>query len=203
MLLRSYKSITSLCFALGVALTALPQVANASPEKGSFELRLPGGQLLGGFGIPQGIAYSAPTKGSNTTLIHLAAGLGYFLADNFELGGHLGYFWGKSSDSDEASSGPEVGTFIRGFSMITPRVALFGEGSFDFIRLRQFGGSTSAIILGLDAGVEFFLSESWSLRVAPAYRHSNAEASSSSSFINDSDRTTNAFGIGWGVAAYF
>ncbi|MDX2022042.1 MAG: hypothetical protein SF187_17525 [Deltaproteobacteria bacterium] len=203
MLLRFHKSVTTVCFAVAVGLTALPEAAHATPEKGSLELRLPGGHLLGGFGIPQGIVYQAPTEGSNTTLIHVAAGLGYFLTDNFELGGHAGLFWGKSSDFDEASAGPEIGTFVRGFSMITPRLALFAEGSFNFIRLSQGEATTTGTILGLDAGLEFFLSESWALRVAPAYRHSNADTSSSGTLISGTDRSINSFGIGWGVAAYF
>lgn len=199
MLFRSYTSITSLFLALALGVIAFPLAAEATPQEGSWELRVPGTQLVG-LSLPSGIQFSAPEKGDNLTLLNLEAGLGYFVTDNFEVGGTVGLLRLKAGDQD-ASWGPLLSPFLRGFFMVAPRLALFGEGRFVYFYTEEGDSSSTTTGVGIDAGAEFFVTESWAIRVAPNYRHWNVSRSNPDFELPDVSR--NDLGIGWGVAAYF
>ena len=198
LLSRFYTASTALFITLTMGVVACPKQANAAPQKGSLELRFPGGQLLG-TGLPSGILYRAPEVGENSTLVHVGAGLGYFVNDNLEVGATVGLIWTKTGGGDSAS-GPVFSPFLRGFFMVTPRLALFAEGNFDYLHLSQGDSSTTATGFGADAGAEFFLADSWAIRVAPGFRHWNTETSGSTFGF---EQSSDALGIGWGIAAYF
>ena len=197
-----FQTASAFFFSLMLGMTALAGVAAAVPAKGTFELRIPGGHL-DAVGIPAGITFTSIDGADNTSsklsLAYVAAGLGYFVSDNVEVGATLGLLRMKVGDND-TSFGPAIAPFVRGLSMVAPRLALFGEGMVEYVRMDVGDASTSSMSFGFDAGVEFFLAESWALRVAPGYRYRTAKIS-----IDDfsDEQTAHAFGLGWGIAAYF
>ena len=84
--------------------------------------------------------------------------------------------------------------------MLGPGVAGFGEAILGFQYLTPDTGPNSQLYtLGADAGIEKFFTDSWSLRLKLTYRHV-IEAGEGS---NDANDTLDAFGFGWGIAAYF
>jgi hypothetical protein len=60
------------------------------------------------------------------------------------------------------------------------------------------GNNVTILSVGVDCGGEFFIGDSWSLRVGPTYRYAHESMSNSSSAA-----TANIYGINWALAGYF
>jgi hypothetical protein len=165
-----------------------------SVRKGTRELRL---DNAAGFGFSiggNGFLHEAPDHASNSNLFSVSVGLGYFVTDNFELGGGLSYL-SLSSDSSE----PSASVFGRGYKMISPTAAAYLGASAAVILVNSSSSSdeSQALLVGPDAGVELFVTDTWAVRVGASYRR--LWASSSMSGLG----SENIVDLTWGLAAYF
>jgi hypothetical protein len=186
-----------------MGLAAAP--AWAKPVAGTNELRL-GPPFVPGLAITGINFYSngggSSGQGSDTvTLLSLGAGYGRFLSNHVEIGSGLGFTF--LSAGGDSVSGPGIAPFVRVFT-VAGNLGLFAEASVQYHSLSSSGSSVSIYGGGIDAGLEFFLAESWALRVAPGYRHLIASSSSNDPGSSPSaGEGANVFGVNWGIAAYF
>lgn len=177
----------------------------AKPLAGTNELRL-GMPLLPGIAVT-GINLYKSTDGqagsssSELTLLSLGAGYGRFLSNNVQIGGSLGFV--SASGDGSSVSGPGISPFIRVFK-VSGKLGFFAEASFQYASLSASSSTVSIYGGGIDAGLEFFLAESWALRVAPSFRLLSAkESSKDPADSSSSDEGLRVFGLNWGISAYF
>jgi hypothetical protein len=134
----------------------------------------------------------------------IGAGLAYgrFLTDNIEIGTsmvalHMGL--SSSSGSSSSTSGFGLSPFVRFFTLVHGRIGVFGTATSGFqIMVPERGGNTNIWTFGADAGAEFFVGDSWSLRLGPSYRYAYET-------LEDSEATVSGhiYGANWALAGYF
>jgi hypothetical protein len=170
--------------------------ADPVPAQGTRELRL--GSSPGALSVyGPGFSRLSPESGSNTTIASIGVGMGYFVTENVELGGSVGYFY--ISQGGGTVDGPGLSGFLRLYSR-TGNTGLFVEPTLDFQYLSQSSVTLKLLGIGADVGVEFFLANSWALRLSPTFRYYKEWASSS--FGSDDSHATK-IGLNWGISAYF
>jgi hypothetical protein len=192
---RRILSVSITAVSVSALLGLFSARAQAAPVAGTNELRLDN-SVVGGitFGANGGFVHFAPERGSNTNLFTAGVGFGHFLSDNLELGGGVSY----------ASAGdakiPGINFFLRGFGMIAPGLAGFGEAVVQYqYDVLDPGNNTNIYTLGANAGFEKFFTDSWALRIQGTYRHLILSGTG----VSGADDTADAVGFGWAIAAYF
>jgi hypothetical protein len=85
--------------------------------------------------------------------------------------------------------------------MVADRVAVYG-GAMAGIQYASpsSGANQTELMLGGDVGAEFFLADSWALRVGPTYRYIRESETVNNRSVSGS---ANAFGVNWAIAGYF
>jgi hypothetical protein len=163
--------------------------AHAAPTAGTRELRL--GQQYVAYLAPQsGFAHF---EGEDNTTLGLGAGFGHFLTDHLELGVSANLTL-QDDWFGEFLKVFGVEPFIR-FMHTSGRIGYFAELVTGFQRYSVREDGTTLLDVGFDLGVELFVTDLWSVRLAPNYRRL---------FDLDSDDTSwNRFGVSWGLACYF
>jgi hypothetical protein len=201
---------------VAIALLTLPlaSVARAdTPQAGSNELHLEQATyVVPGLGLSGLTHESASVSGSKSstsqTMFGVGVAYGHFVTDNVEIGSsaNLLYVGSTSSTSSSSSSsssssvtGYGLSPFVRFFTMAGPHVGFFGTLTGGITIMSPSRASDVTIWSGgLDAGAEFFIVDSWSLRIGPTYRYIHESASSSSTTMN-----VHAYGVNWGLVGYF
>jgi len=191
---------------LFAALAFAPLAQAATPQAGSNEFRLDSTYIIPGIsfsGLTHESANSTSGLSSGTTLFGAGFAYGRFLSDNFEIGSALSLLRLSGSGST-AEWGYGVSPFARAFAMVSERIAVFG-GATGGIQLFSTSSSSSSstsditqLSMGADAGAEFFIGDSWSLRLGPTYRYLRQSMSGSST-----TSSTNVYGVNWAIAGYF
>lgn len=196
----------SSAFALALSLIGLPTAFAADttsaaepvgPVAGSQELRI-GQGFVPGIAVT-GLNVYAPSGdgGSNDHLTLLGAGVGYgkFLTDNLELGANVNVLFGRAGDNN--LFGPGIAPFVR--LMSSPaRLRYFGEASLTYNAFFSGGDTGHLFGGGLDVGLEYAVTPSWSVRVSPNYRYLRAASGD-----EIADGALHTFGVSWGISAYF
>lgn len=171
--------------------------ARATPEEGTRELRIGNGiSFLPSYGT--GFAQLAPDEGDNETTVSFRAGMGYFLTPNVEIGGSLGLYYVDLGES--SLKGPGFDLFLRLYSR-TGSVGFFFEPTLEFQYLDARGGAYKTVGPGADVGAEYFLAESWALRISPTFRYYKIWMSADRG--GSDDTTATKFGLSIGISAYF
>ncbi|GET46610.1 hypothetical protein [Capnocytophaga felis] len=143
-------------FILGVALVLGAVIfnnANAQIQKGNWMV---GGQV-------------ANMKFTNGLNIHLTPQAGYFVADNFVVGGLVDLNVFKVKGSSDTQTNWNVGGFGRYYVgkdhlNLLKNGRFFGEGSFGFGGNNSSSGSTTnGVDLGIGAGYAYFITRNVSL----------------------------------------
>jgi len=190
---------------LFAALAFAPLAQAATPQAGSNEFRLESSYMIPGISFVGLTHESASSSGlsSSTTIFGAGFAYGRFLTDNFEIGSALSLLR-LSGSGDTTEWGYGVSPFARAFAMVSERVALFG-GVTAGVQLMSASSSTSnatsditQLSIGGDAGAEFFIGDSWSLRIGPSYRYIHQSLSGSSA-----TSSSNVYGVNWALAGYF
>ena len=185
-----------------------PSIATATPTAGTNELRIDGSYIIPGYSITgynhisAGASSSSGTSTSSAseTLVGVGFAYGRFLLDNLEIGTTLSLYY-LSGSSGSATTLPGIAPFVRGFAMVTDRIALFGGGTAGVLFVSPDKGSNQTeLMLGADLGAEFFLADSWALRVGPTYRYLREDTTVGNTSIS---ATGNVFGVNWAIAGYF
>jgi hypothetical protein len=187
---------------LFATLALAPLAQAATPQAGSNELRLESSYMIPGISIVGLTHESASASGlsSSTTLFGTGFAYGRFLTDNFEIGSALTLLrLSGSGGSSQWSYG--VSPFARAFTMVAERIAVFG-GATGGVQLTDSsnGGDITMLSLGGDVGAEFFIGDSWSLRLGPTYRYIHQSTSTSA---GSGTSASNVYGINWALAGYF
>jgi len=177
----------------------------ATPQAGSNEFRIESSYMIPGISVVGLTHESANSSGlsSSTTLFGAGFAYGRFLTDNIEIGSALSIL--RLSGSGSTSEwGYGVSPFARAFAMVSERVAMFG-GMTAGVQLMTLSSSSSnatsdatQLSIGGDAGAEFFIGDSWSLRIGPTYRYIHQSLSGSSA-----TSSSNVYGVNWALAGYF
>ena len=178
----------------------------ATPAAGTNELRVDGAYLIPGASI---VGYShtwtsstsASGKSSSTsqTLAGVGFAYGRFLLDNLEVGATLSQLYSKSTGA--ATTAPGIAPFVRAFVMVADRIGVFASGTAGLqVEYPDQGPNVTQLMLGTDLGAEFFLAESWSLRVGPTYRYLHDSRTVGNTSFSQSE---NVFGVNWAIAGYF
>jgi hypothetical protein len=187
---------------------ARPAPAASGPprllKEGTRELRI-GQTLTPPIELTDGLTVVAPEHGKSTTGVGLGVGYGYFVTDNTELGAAFSY--SSLSDGKEELSGPGGHVNLRVVG-VSRRLAYFFEAAVGVSYLSTTNVTETAWSVGAAVGLEYFVTDTWALRVSPLFNH--VFVSTSSQFDSgitvsstSRDTTANHFGLGWGIAAYF
>lgn len=177
------------------AQTAVVSTTPSGPHAGARELRFDQG-IVPISGITR---YEA--GGSGITFVGLNPGLGYFLSDGVEVGANLNILILLGDSSSAGLFSPGVAPFVR-FLTHPDRWRYYGELS---LMYQPFlgGGGVQVFGAGAEAGLEVAIRDSWSFRIGPTFRYLRAAGTSSNGDLQVSDRGISAFGLNWGIAAYF
>jgi len=207
--MKNPSTAFSIAFPL-VALLFVPSLAVAMPVAGSNELRIDSSYLIPGYSITGLNHHSMGSSGtSNSTTSETLFGFGFaygrFLTENLEIGTSLTMLYVTSGNT--SATAPGFAPFIRAFAPIGDRVAFFGSVTtgLQYVTESSSSSTTSSPNItewsaGVDAGLEFFPADSWSLRVGPTYRYIHEGLSSGGSSATVTD---NIFGLNWAFAGYF
>jgi hypothetical protein len=122
------KQRTSICL---LALAALPFVANAQPATGDWEL------TLGGAG-------NIPDSNENLASAAFQGSLGYYLTDQFEVGGRQGLIWNNVGDTLTATTQAFLDYNFNAGSPLVPFIGanvgvMYGDGPNDFYGAPEAG----------------------------------------------------------------
>jgi hypothetical protein len=197
------KTSRFLVLAAASSVLSLGSVARAdTPKAGSNELRMEGSFLFPGVTINGAIRDSMSSSSWSTTSTEtlIGAGLAYgrFLTDNLEIGTsavvlHMGI------SNSSSTNGFGLSPFVRFFTLVHSRIGVFGTATSGFqIMVPETGKNTNMWTFGADAGMEFFVGDSWSLRLGPSYRYAYET-------FQDSSVTASGhiYGANWAMAGYF
>lgn len=190
---------------LFAAFAFAPLAQAATPHADSNEFRLESSYMIPGISVVGLTHESASSSGlsSSTTLFGAGFAYGRFLTDNFEIGSAMSLLRLSGSGST-AEWGYGISPFARAFAMVSERVALFGgmTGGVQLMTLSSSNSTTSndatELSIGGDVGAEFFIGDSWSLRIGPTYRYVHESVSGSSA-----TSSSNVYGVNWALAGYF
>jgi hypothetical protein len=186
------KSFAPLLFSmLPLMSLLLAGEAAATPKIGSRELRLGQQYQYPFLGTSNGFFAVDGDSGSGTTTLGAAAGMGWFVTDRFEVGATLNLQISELFGSRVVAPGVEP--FLR-FLQMSGRTMFFAELAAGAQLYSFRNDSTTLIDFGADVGVEFFVTDDWSVRLSPSFRRYVSTESSSG---------VNRFGVAWGLAAYF
>ena len=200
--MKNFSRVLSISFTLTCLLVA-PSIATATPAAGTNELRIDGSYLIPGYSITgyNHTSISSPntSNSANTTLVGVGFAYGRFLTDNLEIGTTLSLYYLKGTGA--ASTTPGIAPFVRGFAMVADHVGAFCGATAGIQRSSQDNGpDQTGLMLGADLGAEFFLADSWALRVGPTYRYLHESMTVANTSITASE---NVFGVNWAIAGYF
>jgi hypothetical protein len=197
------KPTRFLVLAIASSVLSLGSVARAdTPKAGSNELRMEGSYLVPGISINGAMRESMSSSSWSTTSTEtlIGAGLAYgrFLTDNLEIGTsavvlHMGVSGGSSTN------GFGLSPFFRFFTLVHSRIGVFGTATSGFqYTVPERGSNASIWTFGADAGMEFFVGDSWSLRLGPSYRYAYET-------FQDTSTTASGhiYGANWALAGYF
>jgi hypothetical protein len=185
------KSFAPLLFSmLPLMSVLLAGEAAATPKTGSRELRL-GQQYQYPFVTSNGLFNVDSDRGSGTTTLGAAVGMGWFLTDRLEAGATLNLQISELGSSRIVAPGVEP--FLR-FMQVNGRTAFFAELAAGVQLFSYRSDSTTLIDFGADVGVELFVTDDWSVRLSPTFRR----------YIStESSEGINRLGVSWGLAGYF
>jgi hypothetical protein len=173
-----------------VALLLCGPLAHATPKAGSRELRI-GQQYQPSLQVSDGFLRHE-TGGNGVTTLGAGFGFGAFLTDHVELGLSASLSLAKLTGRDDALVAFGLEPFLR-LMKVSERTGYFGELILGAQRLSVAGDGVSLFEVGLDVGLEYFVTDSWAVRFSPGYRR-----------LMDSDGDgVNRFGITWGLACYY
>jgi hypothetical protein len=195
---------TTLVLAL-LSISLLPAMATAMPTAGSNELRIDSTYLMPGYSITGFNHYSMSSGGQTDSMSLLGFGFayGHFLTNEVEIGTSLTFLY-MGSDGDSVMA-PGLSPFLRGFFPVAPTTAFYAAAvvGFQHATESRSGGSdmnNTLLSAGVDLGLEFFLADSWSLRVGPTYRYVHESMSMGSTSVSGSEQI---IGLNWAIAGYF
>jgi hypothetical protein len=182
-----------------------PSPATATPAAGTNELRIDGAYLVPGATIAgynhTSISSSGTVSQSSSTsqtLMGVGFAYGRFLTDNLEVGTTLSVLYSKYGSSTTA---PGIAPFVRGFAMVAEHIGVFASGTAGIQEeYPEHGANTTQLMLGTDLGAEFFLADSWSLRIGPTYRYLHESVTVNSKSASTAE---NVLGVNWAIAGYF
>jgi opacity protein-like surface antigen len=195
---RALLVVALLSLSSARAWAQAPESEPIGPRAGTFELRLDNTWYAGGFPLGNGFAHQAPERGENSNILSFGASLGYFLNDHVELGGGLTYV-----NLDGDAQVPGLSVFARGFWMVGPSTALYaGGGGLFQVMIPDTGNNQTLYGLGVDAGVEQFLTSNWAIRLGMSHRHIWVHRDVNIPGIDDTT-SNDVIGVNWGIAAYF
>jgi hypothetical protein len=125
-------------------------------------------------------------------------GYGRFLTDHLELGAMFDFTISSTHVWDSSRLG--LAPFVRAYFMTGERFGLFfgakvGYEYLDFISDSRYH---DRLTVGGNCGAEWFLADSWSLRIGPSYQYSYTNWGYSGRSIS-----MGSFGIDWAIAGYF
>jgi hypothetical protein len=202
-----------LLLAAASSVLSLGSVARAdTPKAGSNELRLEGSFLFPGITINgatrESLSPSSSSASMSQTLVGAGFAYGRFLTDNLEIGTsmvvlHMGVSSSSGSSSVGGSSSSTnafgLSPFVRFFTLVHSRIGVFGTATSGFqYSIPEVGGNASVWTFGADAGGEFFVGDSWSLRLGPSYRYAYETYQRSSVTASG-----HIYGANWALAGYF
>jgi hypothetical protein len=198
------KPTRFLVLAIASSVLSLGSVARAdTPKAGSNELRLEGSYLFPGISINGAMRESMSSSSWSTTSTEtlIGAGLAYgrFLTDNLEIGTSMVALHLGGSGTSSSTDGFGLSPFFRFFTLVHSRIGVFGSATSGFQYMVPERGSNATMwTFGADAGMEFFVGDSWSLRLGPSYRYVYET-------IQDSSVTASGhiYGANWALAGYF
>jgi len=190
----------AICSCFFSLLVLAPVSAFALPQAGSNEIRIENAVVMQGLGIT-GLTHAKPGTGnSSSTVFGMGLAYGRFVTDNIELGSSLSIAY---LDASEASSATCFGLspFVRFFNQVSDTAGIFVTGTAGYqIISPEHGSNTNVISVGADVGVEFFIADSWSVRLAPMYRYLHESRSAGKTDLTGSEHD---YGLSWGLAGYF
>jgi hypothetical protein len=176
------------------AQTAVVSTTPSGPHAGARELRFDQGI------VPiSGISHYE-VGGTDLTFASLNAGLGYFLSDDVEVGANLNVLILLGAGGSGGIFSPGVAPFVR-FLTHPDRLRYYGELSLMYQPFLGAGG-VQVFGVGAEAGLEVAIRDSWSFRIGPTFRYLRA-AGTSANGDEVSGGGVSAFGVNWGIAAYF
>jgi len=190
---------------VSLSFSLVPAMATAMPAAGSNELRIDSTYLMPGYSITGFNHYSVSSGGQSDSMSMLGFGFAYgrFLTNEVEIGSSLTFIY-MGSDGDSVMA-PGLSPFLRGFFAVGPNIAFYAAAVLGFQQATDSSSgspdmTTTLLSAGVDLGLEFFLADSWSLRVGPTYRYVDVSMSMGSS---SADSTEQIIGLNWAIAGYF
>lgn len=200
--MKNISKLLSISFSLSCLLIA-PSIATAAPTAGTNELRIDGSYLIPGYSITgynhTSTSLSDTSGSTSMTLFGVGFAYGRFLTDNVEIGTTLSLYYSKAGGS--SSTMPGIAPFVRGFAMVADHVGVFCGGTAGIqVSSQDNAPDRTGLMLGADLGAEFFLADSWALRVGPTYRYLHESMTVANNTLTTSG---NVFGVNWAIAGYF
>ena len=157
------KSILTFALAISCAF-----IAQAQTEKGTL--------LLGG---NAGFS-STSVAGASSSNYNLSPNVGYFISENFALGGRVGFNGGSGFGGGSFSS-YQIAPFGRYYFLpIGSNAKLFGDASIGIGGASGGGGNTT--IFGLAAGPAVFLNKNTALEITAGLQSANTGGVSQTTF---------------------
>ena len=186
---------------LVVPLLLVAARVHALPREGTRELRI-GNTYVPPTELSSGFLRTEPEHGSGgISSLGLGAGLGFFVADNFELGASAQFAWVHAGSED--LTGPGLNPFLRVYGT-SGKIGFFGELDGGVLHLSANQTSQTIWNIGASVGLELFVTDDWAIRLAPVFRHYFVNHNATTGGLSTaSDESANQFGITWGLAAYF
>jgi hypothetical protein len=192
------------CLTLSLASAARAE----TPHAGSNELHIEGNYLVPGLSVTGLSRISESNSGRSTTVTLMGVGFAYgrFLTDNLEIGSTINFLYtgasSQTSSSGTSQTGFGLSPFLRLFTMVHSRVGVYGgvTGGFQLMS-PSIGNNATIWSVGGDAGAEFFIGDSWALRIGPSYRYMRENQDTGSG--RSSTTTDHVIGANWALVGYF
>jgi hypothetical protein len=147
----------------------------------------------------ESMSSSSSNASASQTLLGAGLAYGRFLTDNLEVGSSVVALHVGASGDSNSLTGFGISPFFRFFTLIHSRVGVFGTATSGYqIMVPDSGRNTSMWTFGTDAGFEFFVGDSWSLRLGPSYRYVYETLENSSASVSG-----HIYGANWALAGYF
>lgn len=175
---------------LAMVCLCAPGLAAAGPGTGSWEVRLgssaPGPIRL--FSVGSNSVSRYESEGTSIMTFGVDGGIGRFLTENFAIGlaGTVAVMMPERGDAYGAFG---IAPFFK-FLTVPGKVGYFAELSPGVVVI-SYEDSATFYSLALGGGAEFFVSDSWSIRLGPQYQ-----------FLSGEGTSLHIIGINWGLSTY-
>ncbi len=159
---RKSKNVFIILFLIFISNSVFSQKVKSvsKPTSSSYGFSKGDFIITGAFGVK-----STSVGGTSSTSFKILPSLGYFVSEKIAIGGTLGYQQNGAGNGNAATNDFIVGLFGRYYMKPKSQFTFFGQGLLSFVSSspQGGGGSSTTFGLGFSPGLNYFVSNRFSL----------------------------------------